>query len=44
MISLALWIFSDKITEYILGENKPANNPIEINYEKIQVLAFSIVG
>lgn len=43
-VSIALWLLSDKISCMIVGRSKEANNNIDIEYKKMQNIAFSVVG
>lgn len=43
-VSIALWVLADKISCMMVGTSKEADDNINIEYKKMQYIAFSVVG
>lgn len=44
LLGFCLWIFADKIADHIVGNIQIEASEKELNYDKIQYIAFSVAG
>lgn len=44
LFSIILWIFADKISDRMVNVKEEENEKLNINYKKLQYIAFSVIG